>query len=77
MTSVPATELPDGTVTALPRPAPHVRTYLLPCVLSVVLFFPTAIPGIVHGGQGPAARPRAATRVTRGSKASSRGSGSG
>ena len=48
MTSVPATELPDGAVMALRRPAPHVRTYLLPCVLSIVLFFPTAIPGIVH-----------------------------
>jgi len=48
VTSVPATEFPDGAVMALPRPAPHVRTYLLPCVLSIVLFFPTAIPGIVH-----------------------------
>ncbi len=48
MTSVPATELPDGARMALPRPAPHVRTYLLPCVLSLVLFFPTAIVGIVH-----------------------------
>jgi polar amino acid transport system permease protein len=39
----------EATSTTLPRAAPHVRTYLLPCVLSVVLFFPTAIPGIVHG----------------------------
>jgi polar amino acid transport system permease protein len=51
VTSVPATELPDGAVMALPKPAPHVRTYLLPSVFALVLFFPTAIPGIVHGAK--------------------------
>ena len=50
MSSVPATELTDGHPHgSAERAAPHVRTYLLPCVLSLVLFFPTAIPGIVHG----------------------------
>ena len=49
MTSVPATELPDSARRALPKPAPHVRTYLLPSVFALVLFFPTAIAGIVHG----------------------------
>jgi len=39
----------EAASTTLPRAAPHVRTYLLPCVFSAVLFFPTAIPGIVHG----------------------------
>ena len=60
------------------EPAPHVRTYLLPCVLSLVLFFPTAIPGIVHAAKARAARARAATSVTRASaRRARRGSGSG
>ena len=48
MTSVPSPSLVDAVPPALPRAAPHVRTYLVPCILSAILFFPTAIPGIVH-----------------------------
>ena len=48
MTSVPATGFPTALSWRCRRPAPHVRTYLLPCVLSIVLFFPDRDPGIVH-----------------------------
>ena len=59
MSSVPASDVADTPLPARPeRVAPHVRTYLLACVVSLVLFFPTAIPGIVACRQSAPSRAR-------------------
>ncbi|HTN79490.1 MAG TPA: ABC transporter permease subunit [Acidimicrobiales bacterium] len=48
MTSVPTTGITEtSTTTTPPRAAPHVRTYLAPSIVSLIFFFPTAIPAIV------------------------------
>ncbi len=52
MSSAPTTDVTTGDRPDPPgRAAPKVRTYLLPAILTVPLFFPTAIPAIVHAAK--------------------------
>ena len=59
MSSAPTTDVTTGDRPDPPgRAAPKVRTYLLPAILTVPLFFPTAIPAIVHATKARGHVPR-------------------
>jgi polar amino acid transport system permease protein len=66
MSSAPTTDVTTGDRPDPPgRAAPKVRTYLLPAILTVPLFFPTAIPAIVHAAKARGHVQRGDTRAAR------------